>query len=56
MVFDPNDTDDDSLKLGFDRGLIQPFSVLEHDGLRMGLFSLNGGFGHLCFVGTIHLY
>ena len=42
MVFDPDDSDDDSLKTAFDRGLIRAYTILEQDGLRMGIFGLVG--------------
>ncbi len=42
MVFDPDDSDDDKLKTAFDRGLIRAYTILEKDGLRMGIFGLVG--------------
>lgn len=42
MVFDPDDTDDDMLKKVFDRGLIKAYTILEQDGMRIGLFGLMG--------------
>ncbi len=42
MVFEPDDADDDSLKSAFDRGLIKAYTVLEQDGMRVGLFGLIG--------------
>jgi len=42
MTFDPDDKDDDSLETAFDRGLIRAYTILEQDGLRMGIFGLVG--------------
>lgn len=42
LIFDPDDSDDDSLAQAFERGLIRPYRVLERNGLRIGLFALVG--------------
>jgi len=42
MVFDADDSDDDSLKTAFDRGLIRAYTVMDQAGLRIGIFGLMG--------------
>ena len=42
MMFDPDDTEDDSLKIAHDRGLIRAYTVLEKDSMRIGIFGLVG--------------
>jgi len=41
-VFSPEDSQDDELEKLFARGLVQPYRVLERDGVRIGFFGLMG--------------
>lgn len=42
LEFSPESADDDVLEELFDRGLIQPYRVLEKEGIRIGVFGLLG--------------
>jgi len=42
LIFNPDKKTDDTLQQVFERGLIKPYTILEHDGLRIGVFGLLG--------------
>jgi len=42
IIFDASDDRDDELELAFKRGLVRPYTVLEREGLRIGIFGLMG--------------
>ncbi|MDU8928907.1 bifunctional UDP-sugar hydrolase/5'-nucleotidase [Alisedimentitalea sp. MJ-SS2] len=42
LIFDPADPRDDSLQAHVTNGLIKPYTVIEKDGLRVGIFGLVG--------------
>jgi len=42
LVFNPDKDSDDALQQVFERGLIKPYTIMERDGLRIGLFGLVG--------------
>ncbi len=42
LIFNPDKKADDTLQQVFERGLIKPYTILERDGLRIGVFGLLG--------------
>ncbi|MBD3414971.1 MAG: bifunctional metallophosphatase/5'-nucleotidase [Candidatus Aminicenantes bacterium] len=42
LIFDPDQEEDDALEQDFKQGLINPYAVIERNGIRIGIFGLLG--------------